>query len=180
MSFLFNRYISLMVELNAIIRKFKEKGEKTGWTYLDVPQDLANELKPDCKVSFRVQGQIDGVSFGGIALAPMGEGDFILPLKKELQKKIGKKEGAMVSLKIAEDKDFKIEMPLDLETCLADVDCALTQFSALPKSHQNYYFNWINAAKTEPTRVKRITQIIEAMELKMNYGEMIRHNKSKS
>nr|WP_294895442.1 YdeI/OmpD-associated family protein [uncultured Pedobacter sp.] len=168
-----------MIKINAIIEQFGEKGEKTGWTYLDISQEIANELKPNCKVSFRVKGLIDRVAFSGIALAPMGEGNFILPLKKELQKRIGKRKGATVALEIAEDKDFKIEMPEDLKTCLKDVEGTFQQFCTLPMSHQNYYFNWINAAKTDTTRVKRIAQTLEAMELKMNFGEMVRYNKSK-
>lgn len=168
-----------MIHLTAIIEQFDKKGEKTGWTYLDIPQALANELKPGCKVAFRVKGKIDEVAFSGIALAPMGEGNFILPLKKELQKKIAKRKGATVNLSLAEDRDFKIEMPEELKACLIDAEGTLDSFNALPKSHQNYYFNWINAAKTDFTRVKRIAQTVEAMELKMNYGEMIRHNKSK-
>lgn len=167
-----------MITLTSVINQFAEKGEKTGWTYLDIPHSLAQELKPDCKVAFRVKGLIDSVPINGIALAPMGGGDFILPLKKELQKKIGKRKHATVQLQIEEDKDFKFEMPTDLKICLADVEGMMEQFLKAPKSHQNYYYNWINAAKTDATRVKRITQTIEAMELKMNYGEMIRFNKT--
>lgn len=169
----------MMIQLTAIIEQFDKKGEKTGWTYLDIPRALANELKPDCKVAFRVRGKIDAVAFEGIALAPMGEGDFILPIKKELQKKIAKRKGATVNLSIEEDKGFKIEMPEELKTCLIDVEGTFESFNSLPKSHQNYYFNWINAAKTDATRVKRIAQTVESMELNMNYGEMIRYNKTK-
>ncbi len=176
---LFYFYISLMIELKTIIHQFKDKGEKTGWTYLDIPQALATELKPDCKVSFRVKGKIDDTPFNGIALAPVGSGDFILPLKKELQKKIGKQKGATLNLSITEDKDFKLEMPNDLTICLSDVSGTMEQFNSMPKSYQNYYFNWINAAKTDKTRVKRIAQTIEAMQKKMDFGEMVRYNKSK-
>lgn len=168
-----------MIKLTAIIEQFDQKGEKTGWTYLYIPSELANTIKANCKVSFRVKGLIDHVNFEGIALAPMGEGDFILPLKKELQKKIGKQKGATVALQIAEDKDFKLEMPEDLKDCLMDVEGTVEQFMSMPKSHQNYYFNWINAAKTDPTRVKRIAQTVEAMQTKMDFGEMIRYNKNK-
>ncbi len=177
--FCFYHYISVMIQLTAIIEQFDKKGEKSGWTYIYIPQSLANDLKPNCKVSFRVKGEIDEVSFAGVALAPMGEGDFILPLKKELQKKIAKNKGANVKLSIEEHKDFKIEMPQELKSCLIDAEGTLETFEALAKSHQNYYFNWINAAKTDATRVKRIAQTIEAMELNMDYGEMIRYNKSK-
>ncbi len=168
-----------MIKLTAIIEQFDQKGEKTGWTYLDIPANLANTLKADCKVSFRVKGQLDQVEFQGIALAPMGEGNFILPLNKEFQKKIGKRKGAMVALQIAADKEFKLEMPEDLQSCLQDVEGTMNQFNGMPKSYQNYYFNWINSAKTDPTRIKRIAQTIEAMVQKMDFGQMIRHNKSK-
>lgn len=168
-----------MIKVNAVIEQFGQKGEKTGWTFIDIPSSIATVLKPNCRVSFRVKGLIDQVAFSGIALAPMGEGNFIMPLKKELQRKIGKRKGAMVQLSIEEDKAFKIEMPEDLKSCLLDVEGAIEQFGTLPKSQQNYYFNWINAAKTDSTRVKRIAQTVEAMDKKMDYGEMIRYNRSK-
>ncbi len=166
-----------MIHYSATIHQFGEKGEKTGWHYLDIPEQIAYELKPNCKVSFRVKGKIDEVEINGIALVPMGEGDFILALKKDLLKKIGKRKGAVVTMSIEEDKDFKFEIPEDLEICLADVEETTEQFFKMAKSHQNYYIKWINEAKTESTRVKRIAQTIQAMELKMNYGEMMRHHK---
>ena len=166
-----------MIHHAAIIHQFGEKGEKTGWHYLDIPADLAQELKPDCKVSFRVKGTIDEVKINGLALTPMGEGDFILALKKDLLKKIGKRKGAMVSLSIEEDKDFKYVMPEDLEMCLVDVDNAMDEFLKQPKSHQNYFIRWINEAKTDATRVKRLTMTLNAMIKKQDYGEMIRASK---
>lgn len=168
-----------MTQLSLMIEQFDQKGEKTGWTFLSISADVANELKPDCKVSFRVKGTIDTVAFSGIALCPMGEGNFILPLKKELQKKIGKRKGAIVSLTLEEDKDFKYEIPDDLDNCLSDIDGALLQFYSMPKSHQNYYIRWLDEAKTSETRLKRLVQTVEAMEKKMDYGEMVRYNKLK-
>lgn len=169
-----------MMELSLMIEQFDKKGEKTGWTYLAIAADVAHELKPNCKVGFRVKGKVDAVDFAGISLHPMGEGNFILPLKKELQKMIAKRKGAVVNLIIEEDKDFKYELPEDLETCLNDEEGLSSQFFSMPKSHQNYFIRWINEAKTEPTRVKRLTQTVEAMLKKMDYGEMIRSNKLKN
>ncbi len=166
-----------MIHHAAIIHQFGEKGEKTGWHYLDIPAELAQELKPDCKVSFRVKGRIDEIKINGLALTPMGEGDFILALKKELLKKIGKRKGAMVSLSIEEDKDFKFEIQEDLADCFEDAEGTLNQFLLQPKSHQNYFIRWINEAKTDATRVKRLTMTLNAMIEKQNYGEMIRASK---
>lgn len=166
-----------MILHTAIIKKFNEMGEKTGWSYVEIPAVIAQELKPHCKVSFRVKGKIDQLDINGLALIPMGEGDFILPLKQSIRKNINKEKGAVVSLALEEDKDFKIEMPEDLFECLSEQKNIIDNFLKQPKSHQNYFIKWINEAKTEATRVKRLSLTVNAMDLGMNFGEMIRANK---
>jgi len=166
-----------MIQFTTIIHQFEKMGEKTGWTYVEIPFDISQQIKKDCKVSYRVKGKIDKTEIVGVAVLPMGEGNFILPLKKELQKKILKRKGALVSIQIEEDKNFKIEMPDDLEYCLDDAEETMNQFLSMAKSHQNYYINWINSAKTDITRVKRLSQTVDAMAMKMDYGEMMRYNK---
>ena len=167
-----------MVIFKAEMEKFERMGEKTGWTYVFIPAAIANEIKPDCKKSFRIRGKIDQVSIQGLALVPMGEGDFILALKTALRKQLKKEEGAVVSLELEEDVDFKVEMPPELDMCLSDDPRLMEQFLSLPKSHQHYYINWFNTAKTEKTRVKRLTMIVNAMEQRLDFGEMIRAQKS--
>lgn len=166
-----------MIQYATLIKKYKDMGEKSGWSYVDIPQHIANELKPGCRTSFRVKGKIDEVSVAGIALVPMGEGDFILPLKLSLRKSLKKEKGAIVALLLEEDKDFKIEMPEDLHDCLSEQPHLLENFLKQAKSHQNYYIKWINEAKTEPTRIKRLAQTVQAMDRGYDFGEMIRSNK---
>jgi hypothetical protein len=168
-----------MITFQTLIKKYGQMGEKTGWTYLDIPSHIAKELKPSCKVSFRIKGTIDSYKFNGLALLPVGDGDFILPLKQAIRKAIAKESGAMVKLILEEDIDFKVEMPEDLEACLTEQDEFMDNFMKLSKSHRNYFINWINEAKTEVTRVKRLTQTVQAMELGMDFGTMIRTNKAK-
>ncbi len=169
-----------MTEFTGVLQQYGEKGEKTGWTYLHVPAVIAQEIKPNTKVSFRVRGMLDELKINGLALVPMGEGDFILPVKAALRKAIRKEKGAMVKLQLELDTDFKIEMPDDLAECFADEPEALQNFNRLPKSHQHYYFKWINEAKTEPTRVKRIAATLDAACKGWDYGEMIREQKAKN
>ncbi|RZK52190.1 MAG: hypothetical protein EOO91_19780 [Pedobacter sp.] len=102
----------------------------------------------------------------------------MLPLNKPLRKALRKEEGAIITLNLEFDVDFKIEMPDDLEICLADEESLLEQFLSMPKSHQNYFINWLNTAKTEPTRTKRLVMIVNAMYHKQDFGAMIRTNKS--
>ncbi|MBC6112140.1 YdeI/OmpD-associated family protein [Pedobacter fastidiosus] len=168
-----------MIQFKAEIERFENMGEKTGWSYVFIPAILANQIKSDCKVSFRVKGKIDQVEVLGMAVMPMGEGDFILALKGGLRKKLRKEAGASVELFLEEDKDFKIEMPEDLEMCLSEEQHLMSNFLKQPKSHQNYYINWINQAKTEATRTKRLVMTVTAMDKQQDFGAMIRENKSK-
>ncbi len=168
-----------MVCFTTLIERFTNKGEKTGWTYIHLPAETANEIKPGCRISFRVKGFLDETPVSGIALIPMGEGDFILALKADLRKKLHKKVGQPLSARLEEHVDFKIEMPADLEECLNDLPELMAIFLKQPPSHQNYYFNWINSAKTEPTRAKRIAMTVNAMEHQWDFGEMIRKEKTK-
>jgi hypothetical protein len=168
-----------MIYLKAEIEKFETNGEKTGWSYVFIPQAIANEIRPAERRSIRVKGKIDQVAINGVGLLPIGHGDFILALNKSLRNAIKKDLGEKVELALEFDADFKIEMPDDLEICLADEEALLQQFLAIPKSHQNYFINWLNSAKTEITRTKRLVMIINAMANKYDFGTMIRANKLK-
>jgi hypothetical protein len=168
-----------MIRFTAEIRKYGSMGEKTGWTYVDIPVDMAEALYPGNRKSFRVKGTIDTLKVTALALIPVGEGHFILPLNAEMRKKLGKRSGHTLALQIQrDDNPDPIPMPEDLSACLDDEPAARQHFFKLPKSHQNYYIKWINSAKTEPTRVKRIAQAISALTREMHYGEMIRSLKN--
>ncbi|TDG36614.1 DUF1905 domain-containing protein [Pedobacter changchengzhani] len=168
-----------MISFKAEIEKFGQAGEKTGWSYVFIPSALANQLKKDCKKSFRVKGKIDALEVAGLATTPMGNGDFILALKTELRKKLRKEAGGSLLLFLEEDINFKIEMPDDLEICLREESHLMQNFIGQPKSYQNYYINWINQAKTETTRTKRIVMTVIAMDKKQDFGTMMRESKEK-
>ncbi len=168
-----------MVTFSTIILKLGQQGEKTGWTYIDIPADLAAQLKPDNKKSFRVRGTLDNFKITGIAVMPMGGGSFILPLKADIRKGIRKSEGAMLQVSLEEDIYFKLEVPDDVNDCLTDDPEAFSYFNSLPESHRRYFINWINSAKTEPTRAKRIAQTCHAMANHLDYGQMIRLGRSR-
>ena len=38
-----------MITFSAILLRFAEQGEKTGWTYIEVPAVIAQKLKPGNK-----------------------------------------------------------------------------------------------------------------------------------
>jgi hypothetical protein len=162
-----------MVRFKTKILQFQEMGEKTGWTYIKVPARLAQQLKPDTKKSFRVKGRLDAHPVSGMALIPMGGGDFILALKADIRKVVRKGKGDTLEVELEIDTKVIIP-PKDLLACLADEPQAFDYFSSLPKSHQNYFGNWIKSAKTEGTKTRRIARVVDAMLKHQNYGEMIR------
>ena len=162
-----------MFAFKSIIQKFASKGEKTGWTYVDVPQDILLKLKRPDKKEFRVKGVIDDVKFDRMATYPIGDGNFIIAINAELRKKLGKKEGAMVSLKISLDKSAPLQSE-ELIEALNDDKIAKKQFDSLLLSHRNYFHRYVYTAKGMDTKAGRIVNIINAMYKKQNFGEMIR------
>ena len=162
-----------MIQYNTIIKKFGAKGEKTGWTYIEIPADLAEELKPGNKKEFKIKGKLDQYLLKRVSVLPMGAGLFILPLNAAMRKAIGKKQGAMVQLKIQEDKSEFVFNP-DFIACLEDDPSAQKFFTSLTGSHQRYFSKWIDSAKTETTRVNRIARAITALGKGWGYAEMIR------
>lgn len=167
-----------MVEFTTIILQFADQGEKTGWTYIEVPADIGQQLKPGNKKSFRVRGMLDGFAVAGMALMPMGGGNFIMALKAEVRKGIRKNAGAMLQLKLEVDTDYKVEIPDELQECFDFEPDALNFFNSLPKSHRDYFVKWINSAKTVETRNKRIVNAVNAMLRKWRYNDMMREMKN--
>ena len=165
--------ISAIVQFSTRILKFGKKGEKTGWTYIEVPADLTAQLFPGNKKSFRVKGFLDHLPISGVALLPMGAGSFIMPVNAAIRKAIGKRDGAMLNIKLQVDFQ-KLLLNRELKKCLEDEPEALSFFNKLPKSHQNYFSKWIDSAKTTETKAKRIARTLNALSQKMHYGQMLR------
>lgn len=167
-----------MIKFKATLEKFGSKGEKTGWTYIDIPQELADKIKPNTKKAFRVCGKLDAYNFSGASLVPMGEGDFILAINATMRKAIKKQKGDEVMVCMEEDKS-SVAISEDLMLCLKEDKKAIKYFESQPKSHQKYYSNWIESAKTVETKAKRIAQTVDACSKGLNYAEMLRANKAK-
>ena len=162
-----------MIGFKTTLLKFDKQGEKTGWTYINIPSKIAGKIKPDCKKSFRVKGKIDEFMIKGVSLLPMGGGDFIMPVNATMRKAIKKMKGAVVQVELEEDK-AKAKIAAALLECLDDEPAAKVFFNSLPPSHQQYYSKWIESAKTDATKAKRIAAAIHAFVHKLSYAEMMR------
>lgn len=168
-----------MITFTATIQQFDKKGEKTGWSYIEVPADIAALIKPGVKKSFKIKGKLDAYSISLVSLIPMGDGSFIIPFNAAMRKGTGKKKGAMIKVQLAEDKK-EYELNKDLMDCLADEPAALAFFKTKTRSFQNYYSKWIESAKTDTTRAKRIAMAVSSLAKKIEFGEMLRMERDKS
>lgn len=162
----------------ATMHKYEKQGEKTGWTYIEIPADLAQKLKPGNRKEFKVKGKLDNYTIKRVSLMPVGGGLFIMPVNASMRKELGKRHGAMVKVQLeADESPFVFNK--DFLDCLTDEPRAKKFFESLPGSHQRYFSKWIDSAKTDITRVKRITMSVNALAKKWGYSEMIRASQGK-
>ncbi len=162
-----------MITFTTPLKKFANKGEKTGWSYIEISEEISSQIKPNVKKAYRVKGKLDNYSFKGMAVLPMGDGGFILALNSEVRKKIGRRKGDMITVQMEADNS-PIVYDSDFIDCLTEEERAVRFFNTLAKSHQHYFSKWIASAKTDETKAKRIARAISALSRNMRYNEMLR------
>ena len=139
------------------LERFKGKG---GWTYALIP-----EVKPEKHSRggwMKVKGSIDDYEIKKSRLAPMGNGKLFLPVKADIRKAIGKKEGDVVRIVLYPDND-PIEIPEELQLCLEDEPKALAFFNTLSESEQMYYIQWVTEARRMETKVDRLAMTVNRL-----------------
>jgi len=166
-----------MIQFTTTILQFDKKGEKTGWSYIEISKTQAHKINPGCKVSFRAKGKLDNYVFERVALMPMGDGSFIMPINGKIRKAIQKHPGSTLRVIMQADKR-ELKLSQDLMECLSEEPEALEFFRSLPRYHQNYISNWIESAKTTQTKTKRIVIAINAISKKQGFKEMMRAYKN--
>jgi hypothetical protein len=173
-----NSLISGMIRFTALISKFDKMGEKTGWTYVIIPEELAVVLNGASRRSIRVSGTLDAHPISSVALLPRGDGSYILPLNAAMRKATGKSKGMHIEVQVQQDK---VDKPLSKELleCLDDEPAARAFFYSLGKGHQRYFSNWVNAAKTAATQAKRIAHCVNYLSQQKDFGTMLRAIKEK-
>lgn len=168
--------LSSMIRFKTIIKQFAKQGEKTGWTYIQITAKQAELLNPGVRTSYRVKGRLDFYEIEKAAIMPMGDGSFIMPLNATIRKGIKKQKSAELDVCIELDK-APIELDPEFMECLRDEPKAFDFFQQLTKGHQTYFSKWIESAKTEPTKAKRIAMAVNALSKGWGFPEMLRANK---
>lgn len=163
------------VVFTAVLYKYEKQGEKTGWTYVEIPGNITQKLKPGNWKEFKVKGKLDNFTLKRVSLLPVGS-RFILPVNASIRKAIGKRHGAMVKLKLSVDNSEFI-FNKDFLECLADEPAAQKNYTAMPGSHQRYFSKWIDSAKTPATKAKRMALAVTALSRGFDFARMLREAK---
>jgi len=151
-----------LVDKDYLLEKFPGKG---GWTYAEIP-----EIVQDKRAHFgwvRVRGAIDGFKINTYHLMPMGNGKLFLPVKSEIRKQIKKQAGDYVHVTLFADK-LPTEIPKEFAACLQNEWNAMEAFSGYSNGEQKRMIDWIYAAKTDETKIRRISETLDRIAKKVN------------
>ena len=103
----------------------------------------------------------------------MGDGNFILAINSTVRKAIKKIQGAFVEINVEEDTE-ELLSDTELLECLKEEPAVYDYFKSLPPSHQNWFSNWVKAARTQSTKTKQLAIIVTACVQKLHFAEMIK------
>jgi hypothetical protein len=140
--------------------KLKRMQGKGGWTYINIPRIPG--AKKSAGGLVRVKGFIDAYELKQYNLMPTADGNLFLPVKAEIRKKIGKREGDTVKIILFEDAS-PLQVPAELLMCMEDEPDAHKKFRNLTEGYQREFISWINAAKRQETKIDRIAKTIEIL-----------------
>jgi hypothetical protein len=129
--------------------------------YIEFPYDVETEFGK--KGQIKVVATFDGYAYRG-SLIRMGYPCHIIGITQKIRKEIGKQPGDTVHVNIKQDTEERtVSVPGDLSILLAGSPAAAEVFSKLSYTHRKEYVNWINEAKREETRNKRLLKTIEML-----------------
>ncbi|MBK7810610.1 MAG: DUF1905 domain-containing protein [Saprospiraceae bacterium] len=166
-----------MQKYNLIIQKFGSKAEKSGWTYIEIEEQMAQNINPGIKTTYQVKGKLDQIPIKAMSLLPMGNGNFIIPLNLEMRKKLNKKVGESILVELDLD-ETGYQLNSDFLEFLKTEPKAHTYFNSLTSSHQKYFSKWIDTAKSSITKADRIAESVTALQRHWSYSQMIRNRKN--
>jgi hypothetical protein len=135
------------------------QGEKTA-TGIRVPDDVIAALGSGKRPSVRVT--LNGYTYR-TTVAVMG-GAFMFGVSADVRKKAGVAGGDQVDVEIELDTEPReVTVPEDLQQALADDPEARQFFDGLSYSHKSAYVLWIESAKKDETRQRRIPEAVRML-----------------
>ena len=132
-----------------------------GGAFVTVPFDVEAAFG---KKRVPVRATIDGEPYRG-TLVRMGGPQHLLLVLKAIRETIGKGPGDEVEVVLEEDTEPReVVVPPDLQAVLDGHPAAKTFFDELSYSHKREYVQWIEGAKRDETRQRRIGRALEMLQ----------------
>ncbi len=146
-------------------REFEATLEPMGpggaWTCLRLPFSAQEAFGSKARIA--VKGTINGTAFRS-SVFPSGAGSHFMMVNKSMQKGAEVKAGDIVELVLEIDLAPRtLDVPEDLVEALAHHDGARERFGKMSYSHQKEYVDWIESAKPEDTRVRRVEKALKML-----------------
>ena len=139
-----------------------KKHEGKDATYIEVPLDVEKEFGSK---RVKVKVKFDNVDYRG-SIVKMGLTCYMIGITKEIRNKISKSYGDIISVELQKDDEERIiELPIEFKEKLMENDKAYNFYESLSYSQERKYFQWITSAKKEETKMKRMEEAIEKLEL---------------
>lgn len=131
-----------------------------GGTFVDVPFDVEKVFGSKRP---KVKAMIEGIPYRGL-LTRMGRPNHMLIILKGIREQIGKTFGDEIQVSVELDTEERVvEIPKDLMKELKRDKEAKTFFDKLSYTHKKEYVKWIEEAKKEETRLRRVLKTIELL-----------------
>ena len=147
--------IASNIRFGATLLQPAATAKAVAWTFLNLPKEASAKLPSRGMVS--VEGTFNGLTFQA-TLEPDGKGGHWLKVERKLREAAGAEAGDVVSLEIvpvAEEPEPKV--PAELRKALAAAHPkARAVWSDITPVARRDWIQWIESAKREETRLKRI------------------------
>lgn len=131
-----------------------------GFTFVAIPFSPREVWGP--KPRYYVAGTINGISVRG-TLGALGQ-DYFLRLGAAWMRDSGIEIGANVSVRLSLEGPQEDNIASDIAKALSDNKKAKTFFDELPTFYRKNFIRWIESAKREETRVRRINEMMKLLE----------------
>jgi len=140
------------------------QSDHRGGAYVLFPYDVEKEFQTRGRVP--VRATFNGVPYTG-SLMKYGQPQHILGILKSILTRIGANAGDEIQVEVWKDETPRVvDIPPEfLEATRAGA--VLDFFNSLSYTHRKEYCRWISDAKTEKTRLDRVSKAVEMLKKKV-------------
>ena len=131
-----------------------------GGAFVEVPFDVEKAFGSKRP---KIKAMIEGVPYRGTLVRMKSENHLLLILKS-VREQIGRTFGDEIKVSVELDVEERVAVvPAELKRAFKSDKEAKTIFEKLSYTHQKEYVTWINEAKKEETRTRRIISTLQML-----------------